>query len=439
MGQGLNAGPTSRTRRSNQPNFCYPLGTGGNGRGRTGSAQGDGIMRAVKSLLAAGTLAIFLAFSPTLAPSVAAPQTSAAVAARTAGQTGKNIQVLTDLPADQLIPTMRFFSYSLGVECQFCHVVGDNSKDDKREKVTARHMIGMELAINKDNFNGRTNVTCYTCHRGMPEPGPVQAIESTRIGNPAAATPGPPPVAGAPEPPAPALPAIDAILAKYVDGLGGEQALRKVTSRSLTGTRETAGRNTQTDVAWLEGTFEEYQKAPNLDAVFAHTAKGPATAFGFDGTSAWTQNPNGSVTEAHGPALARAQRAADFYEPLDLKSQFSRLMVRDEEKIGDRDAYLVIGVPEGDAPVRLYFDAQTGLLLRRVTTTQNMVMSAPTQTDYLDYRQTAGVKYPATIKVYEPAGNPAYTVYRVQKVDFKTAVDASKLSKPESRPQTPAR
>jgi photosynthetic reaction center cytochrome c subunit len=368
-------------------------------------------------------------------PSARGQQAAAsAPVTRTAGQSGKNIQVLNDLPADQLIPTMRFFSYSLGVECEFCHVVGDNSKDDKREKKTARGMITMELAINKDNFNGRTNVTCYTCHRGMREPGPVESVESTRIGNPAAATATPPPAPGAAEPAAPTLPTADAILAKYVQALGGEQALRKITNRTITGTRETVGRNTQTDVAWLQGTFAEYQKAPNLSAMFAYAANGQTTGSGFDGSSAWTQNANGSVTEASGTALARGQRAADFYDALDIKSQYSRMIVRPPEKIRDREAYLVIGVPDGAAPERLYFDSQTGLLLRRMTLLQNSVISAPTQTDYLDYRDSNGVKYPSTIKIYDVAGNPAYTVLRVQKVDFTSAVDASKVAKPASKP-----
>ena len=200
-------------------------------------------------------------------------QEAAPAPVRTAGQTGKNIHVLKDLPADQLIPTMRFFSYSLGVECQFCHVTGDTSKDDKRQKQTARNMITMEIAINKDNFNGRTNVTCYTCHRGAQEPGPVQVADSTRMGNTAAAAATP--ANAAPEATAPNLPTADAILAKYVEALGGEQALRKITSMTITGTRETAGRNSQTDVAWVQGTFEEYDKAPNLRAMFRAYAKWP--------------------------------------------------------------------------------------------------------------------------------------------------------------------
>src|SRR6185295_540856 len=75
-------------------------------------------------------------------------------AGKTAGETGKNIQVLKDLPADQLTPTMRFFAYSLGVECAYCHA-GDQASDDKQAKLTARAMIKMVMAINKDNFNSR--------------------------------------------------------------------------------------------------------------------------------------------------------------------------------------------------------------------------------------------------------------------------------------------
>jgi len=106
-------------------------------------------------------------------------------------------------------------------------------------------------------------------------------------------------------------------------------------------------------------------------------------------------------------------------------------MVRGINKVGDRDAYLVIGVPEGDAPERLYFDTQTGLLLRRVVTLQNMVIATPTQTDYLDYREMKSVKYPSTIKIADVAGSPAYTVLHVQKIEFQ--VDDSKLAKPASK------
>src|SRR4051812_13715299 len=163
----------------------------------------------------------------------------AAAAGKTAGEVGKNVQVLKDLPADQLNPTMRFFAYSLGVECAFCHALPDQSSDAKPTKTIARAMIKMVMDINKNNFNGHTEVTCFTCHRGTQDPTIAPVIESTKI-VPGGTAPPPAPAAGrggrggaAAAEAEPALPSADAIAAKYIQALGGEQALRKITSRTI--------------------------------------------------------------------------------------------------------------------------------------------------------------------------------------------------------------
>jgi hypothetical protein len=93
-----------------------------------------------------------------------------AAAPKTAAEVYKNIQVLKDLPAPQLMEVMHSFTHSLGVKCSFCHVEGAFEKDDKPEKVTARKMMLMAREINTDNFNGHMRVTCWTCHRGATEP-----------------------------------------------------------------------------------------------------------------------------------------------------------------------------------------------------------------------------------------------------------------------------
>src|SRR5258705_4770821 len=102
----------------------------------------------------------------------AAPQavSSNAAVPRLAEEEFKNIQALKGIPAEQVIPSMQFIAASLGVECEYCHVAHANEKDDKKAKVTARKMINMMMAINKDNFEGHRLVTCYSCHRGSPDP-----------------------------------------------------------------------------------------------------------------------------------------------------------------------------------------------------------------------------------------------------------------------------
>src|SRR5271165_2782829 len=160
---------------------------------------------------------------------LAAAQQPVQLEGKTAEQAFKNIQVLKGIPADQVVPTMRFIRDSLGgVACGFCHLQ-DRSADDKPEKQMARKMIAMELAINKDTFGGSVEVTCYTCHRGaaMPVGTPVISDQTTAA---AAAPPA--------NQQASAGPTVDQILAKYIAALGGEQALRKVTSRVITGTMD---------------------------------------------------------------------------------------------------------------------------------------------------------------------------------------------------------
>src|ERR1051326_6061646 len=75
---------------------------------------------------------------------------------KTAEQVYKNITQLKGTPADQLGPAMQFIAASLGVDCTFCHVQGKMEADDKGPKRTARSMMAMTAAINKDSFEGRT-------------------------------------------------------------------------------------------------------------------------------------------------------------------------------------------------------------------------------------------------------------------------------------------
>src|ERR1700739_3636935 len=105
-------------------------------------------------------------------PQQAEPRSAASSSTipKTASQQFKNIQILKDVPADQLIPAMQFISASLGADCEYCHVEHAFDKDDKKPKVTARKMMEMMISINQENFEGHREVTCYTCHQGGAHP-----------------------------------------------------------------------------------------------------------------------------------------------------------------------------------------------------------------------------------------------------------------------------
>jgi hypothetical protein len=74
------------------------------------------------------------------------------------------------LKADGLIDTMRSFTAALGVQCTYCHVMGNFASDDNPKKEVARMMITLARDINAKFPDGQQHVRCYTCHRGAEEP-----------------------------------------------------------------------------------------------------------------------------------------------------------------------------------------------------------------------------------------------------------------------------
>lgn len=109
--------------------------------------------------------------------------------APTAGEKFKNVKtVLKTLPAEQMIPVMHKISVSLGVKCDFCHVVNTDSRgqhvgwelDDKKMKSVARDMIRMTEDINKRYKVADKKVTCFTCHKGHSEPQNNAPMEERR-------------------------------------------------------------------------------------------------------------------------------------------------------------------------------------------------------------------------------------------------------------------
>jgi hypothetical protein len=295
---------------------------------------------------------------------------------QTAGQRFKNIQIFKNLPAAQLDPTMAFISGSLGVTCNYCHVSNQFDKDDKPTKLAARRMIQMVLDINKGNFNGQNAVTCYTCHRGKPTPVSVPAVGQNLW---------------APNSPAPAaetLPTVKQILDRYVQALGGIDALNKINTRVAKGSRIGA-----------DGILvpeEVYQKAP--DKLLTVTSY-PQVVFsnGYNGSAAWAQSSRDGATPLPDQLLAQIKRDAVFYKELKTEQLYSSLTLLGKTSVRDADAYIVEAKSADGPTEKLFFDVKTGLLVRRYTESDTPLGKLPLQTDYEDFRDVDGVKQPFLI------------------------------------------
>jgi photosynthetic reaction center cytochrome c subunit len=329
----------------------------------------------------------------------------------------KNIQVLKGVPADQLIPAMQFITASLGVECEFCHVQGAFEKDDKKPKETARKMMAMMFAINKDNFEGHREVTCYSCHRGSIDPvGTPLVMAEDPKGTGEAKKVDENKGEGA-EAKAAGGPAADQLFDKYLQDVGGSAAVEKITSRVMKGTITFGDRNVAIEI---------FSKDLDKRISFTHTPDGDSVT-AFDGHEGWLGAPGRPVREMHGPDIDGASIDADLHFAAHLKGMFSEAKVEGREKIGDHDAYLVIGQREGKTPLRLYFDEQSGLLLRLVRYGETPLGRLPTQIDYADYRDAGGVKIPFRWTLARPGGR--FTI-QVSDVKENVPVDDAKFAKP---------
>jgi photosynthetic reaction center cytochrome c subunit len=329
----------------------------------------------------------------------------------------KNIRALKGIRADQLIPAMQFISASLGVDCEFCHVHEKMDSDDKKPKKIARQMITMMLDIDKNNFEGRLEVTCYTCHRGAATPVSIPAIKDQEMAGPGA--PGKKPAENA------ALPKPEELLDKYLAAVGGATAVEKTTSRVQKGKLMAFGGQTFP--------AEVYSKAPDERVSVMHLKDGDSVT-GFDGQRGWLSVPGRPAHLMSASENESARLDADLYFPVHVKTLYSKFMVESGEKIDGHDTYLVEGREAGRPPLRLYFDTQTGLLLRLVRYAQSPLGLNPTQIDYADYREVDGVKVPFKWTLSRPGNR--FTI-QVEEMKQNVPVDDSKFIAPPPPAQQP--
>lgn len=332
------------------------------------------------------------------------PPSPADMQGKTAGQYYKNIQVLKDVPASQLVPGMRYITTALGVRCDFCHVQDNFAADDKRPKQTARQMMTMLFAINKDNFNNRPEVSCFTCHQGHQEPMGAPAL-------PAEAT--------APQFSrlAAGAPTLTAVLDKFAQAQGGEDALSKINTRDIT------MQVTHGDQRAMSA--ELFQKAPGKMYATMSTPRGSMT-LGFDGTKGWTSTPQGS-REASGPEAVMLATEAQI-NPSAAIATFNPKRLFGTAKVGGADTWVaLVNTPDGNQEA-LFFDQQSGLLIRRMIRYRTIFGALQLEADYSDYRDADGVKIPFKTTWYM---NGQTTTYTVTGVKTNVPVDDSKFEPPQ--------
>jgi outer membrane lipoprotein-sorting protein len=319
---------------------------------------------------------------------LSARQAAPAQGPQTTEQVFKNIKVLNGMPVDTFFDVMGMFAASMGDDCTFCHTKAAVFDHEKFGEATplinrARQMIGMTQTINKTFFGGTPRITCFTCHRGNNKPtaSPDFAVQY-----------GPP----VDDPSLMDFPPDDRIQAtqvldKYLEAIGGAAALAKLTSFTAKGTYSGF------DTGHKEVPVDIYAKAPNQRTWIVHMPDGDSYRV-FDGKNAWFAGPDSPapiVTLTSGN-LDRYRLEAMLAFPGTIKTAFSSWKVG-RTAIDDNPVTIVQGSnPGGLLPVNFYFDNKSGLLVRMLRWNLTPLGPVPTQIDFDEYEEVAGVKMPMT-------------------------------------------
>ena len=358
-------------------------------------------MKTLKLLIITGFFAAALAFI--------VPVGNTQTKVETAGQKFKSIKVLNDMPADQMGKVMNMISASLGVDCKFCHASndGDYEKEGFEHKDMARKMMKMVFDLNKTQFDGRPEINCNSCHNGKSHPQPSFPLTAAK---PPEERPKQPDV----------KPTADEILVKYEAALGGKEKITKITAREIKASRvEPDGKNTEPE--------EIFQKGKKI---VANTMYGKYVVSElFDGKEFWKFGDNSKI-DLKTDEIEQGRREAQIFANPDLKPIYATLEFRFLDRIDGRDVYMVLATTADKKRERLYFDAATGLLVRRVASSPTVFGNHVFQVDYQDYKDFGGVKVPTTIKYAMPQ---IQWIRKITEVKVNPVISDAKFTVPSAK------
>jgi hypothetical protein len=207
------------------------------------------------------------------------------------------------------------------------------------------------------------------------------------------------------------------IAEKYLTAVGGADAINKITSRVMKGAIL---------VGSAESPIELYTKAPNKRVSVSHMG-GRESMTAFDGTAGWTGSTGGPAHQMSEAEAGSAAIDAEISLALRLKELFPQLRHGRPEQVNGADCEVLQGARPGGIAARLYFDKQSGLLVRMLRTTATPMGRMPVQIDYADYKEFDGVKVPLRWTLSRPNGR--FTI-QIKDVQDNVPVDDGRFTKP---------
>jgi zinc protease len=170
-------------------------------------------------------------------------------------------------------------------------------------------------------------------------------------------------------------------------------------------------------------------KAPNKSSTKIDVPNLGAVNRVFNGAASWHSDPASGLRELSGVELAQMKRASDFYVDLNYNKHYAKMEVKGKEKVGSYETYVIEAAPAEGSPEKLYFDVNTGLLVRHDMETESPEGKAPSENYMDDYKVVDGVKIPHVIKYVNPMIS---WVIKFTEVKNNIEIDNAKFNKPSN-------
>ena len=215
---------------------------------------------------------------------------------------------------------------------------------------------------------------------------------------------------------------VDQILDKYLQAIGGKAAFEKLTTRVSKGSHVQIYGATN-----ITSSLVVYAKAPNKAAWILELGNGKVQQI-FDGTDGWIKYARGGANQVRGEELLRLKRESDFYGVAILNEGYAKMTLIRKDKVGDREIYVIEAVPHEGKPDTIYFDAQTGLVVRQDCVTEFIKgKPAPAEIYFEDYREVDGLKLPFMMRQTGPGYSVTVKFYEIK---HNVPIDDAKFKKP---------
>lgn len=226
----------------------------------------------------------------------------------------------------------------------------------------------------------------------------------------------------------PELPALEKVLARYVEAIGGRARLEKLTSRVIEG---------EVEMSAVPGTFalRVCAKAPDKQLSVITIPGFGELREGYDGTHGWVKNPMQGLADRPAAELPKVRRDAQFNRELQYQKIYPDLAVQGVDRTGPEPLVIAESRPDAKSLERLYFSQTTGLLVRQDSEFEGQNGRVSATAAFEDYREVdGGVRLPHAIRITARSadGMEMSLKLTVKSVKHNVPLDDAEFRKPAS-------